>query len=321
MNNILVPFDFSDSSTNALDYAYFLAEKQGSRITVLHVLTAFNDIYNGEEHLQAIKESILVREMEIKDKLDSHIKRNEIKSLDIKTEIINSISVPAGIMDFLENQNFNLVIMGTHGKTGISKWLLGSVSEKIIKLSKVPVLTIHKDWLKREVKTMLIPVDFSEGSRIAAKQAINLFAGFHAKLKFIFVIEEDDYPDILSIRYHFDNKENQKLKNEILNSLEDFTGIPSEKAEYIIQVGQPHEEINKYAEKGSIDLTAMPVQGQGMFDKILIGSTTDRTIRTSPCPVLSVPFSMKNTSKIEYHMKFTQFLARYNLGKGLSDTE
>lgn len=321
MKNILVPFDFSDSSKNALEYAYFLAEKLESQITVLFVLTVFSDIYDGDEHLLAIKESILAVEKEHKIKLDSHIKKNDLKAIGIQTEIIKSTSVPAGILEFIDSGNFDLIVLGASGKTGISERFMGSISGKIIKLSPVPVLTIHKDWLKRELKTMLSPVDFSEGSRFAAKKAKELFAEHHPIHKFIFVIEEDEYPEIFSIRFHFENQENLAFKNKILDTLAEFTGIPLDHAEYIIRAGRAHDEIKEFAEEQSIDLIIMPKTGQSLFEKILIGSTTERTIRVSPCPVLTIPFSAKNTSKSNYHLKFIQFLATHKLGMGRIDVE
>jgi len=314
MNNILVPFDFSDFSHNALEYALFLAEKLGSQITVLHVMTTYSERYNNEEHLRAIEESLREREKEQKEKLDSLVSKGETRGLTIKYEIIKRISIPVGIIDYLGTHNVDFIVMGNRGKTGIGNWMLGSVSEKIIRLSPVPVLTIHKDWKKREVKTILIPIDFSEGSRFVIKQAHKLLAGLHAELKFIFVIEEDDFPDIFSISFHFENKKNQKLTDTILDNLAEFTGIPQDKAEYIIRVGQPHDKIRECAEELSIDFIAMPKTGQNLIEKILIGSTTERMIRISPCPVLTIPFSVKNTSKIEYHFKFKEYLAKYVLG-------
>ena len=56
----------------------------------------------------------------------------------------------------MNSENVDLVVLGTSGKAGIGEWLLGSVSDKIIKLSPVPVITVHKDWLKREFKTLLV---------------------------------------------------------------------------------------------------------------------------------------------------------------------
>ena len=319
MNKILVPFDFSDSSHNALDYAFFLAETLGSQITVLHVLTVFTEKYHDEVHLRAIEEALLAMEKEHKEKLDSLVNLGETRGLTINSNIIKNVSVPGGIIDYLESGNFDAVVIGNRGKPGISNLLLGRVTEKIIRLSPVPVLSVPKDWVKRELKTVLVPVDFSEGSRLASKQANKLLGGFHAKLKFIFVIEEDDYPESFSISFHFENKENQKLKNEILNALIDFTGIPQDQAEYIIRVGQPHDEIKVFVEGQSIDLITMPRSGQSLFEKSLMGSTTERMIRISPCPVLTVPFSLKNTSKIEYHLKFIQFLAKYKFGMGRSN--
>jgi len=314
MKKILVLFDFSDFSHNALDYAFFLAEILGSQITILHVLTTYFETYDDGEHHRAIEESLLTREKEHKEKLDSLVNEGETRGLTVKSEIIKRISIPVGIIDYLGKDNFDFIVMGNRGKTGIGNWNLGRVSEKIIRLSPVPVLTIHKDWKKRGLKTILIPIDFSEGSRFVVKQVQKLFAGFHAELKFIFIIEEDDFPDIFSLSFHFENKENQKLKNKILDTLAEFTGIPQDQAEYIIRVGRPHDEIKEFEEGLSIDFLTMPKTGQSLLEKILIGSTTERMIRISPCPVLTIPFSVKNTSKIEYHFKFTEYLAKYILG-------
>ncbi len=316
MKKILVPIDFSDFSDNALDYALFLADELGSQLCILHVMSTYRESSDEKIYLQAIEESLQAREKELKEKIQALLNAVTSRGLTIKTDIIRSLSVPAGIINYLEEGDFDLVIMGNQGKTGISNWLPGSVSEKIIRLSPVPVLTIHKDWTKREINKILVPVDFSEGSRQVTRWAQEISESLKAKLEFLFVIEEDDYPDMYNIRFHFEEKENEKLEKEILENLADFTGIPLDRAEYTIKVGLAHHEIKEYSEESPVDLITMSKTGQNLFDKILIGSTTERIIRISICPVLTIPFTGRNTSKTEYHLKLREFLAGYIIGLG-----
>ena len=321
MKKILVPFDFSKPSYKALDYAFYLAGTSGAALGVLHVLKTHHQLLKNEEHLQAIEDSLQAREKEYTEKLEVLVDEGKSRGIKAHCMIFRHASVPEGIIEHVNTGGYELVVMANHGNSNLSSRILGGVSGKILNLSPVPVITLPEGWEKKSVNKVLVPVDFSEGSRHAAKQAMEAAKEFHAGLAFLFVIEEDEYPDIFNEFFYFEKKENLLLKNEILHALSDFVGIPPDQADFEVKAGQPHDEVIGFVSGRSVDMIAVPTTGQYLYDKILIGNTTDRILRTSPCPVMTIPFSVRNTNKTKYHVKFIEFMARYKTGHGTTEME
>ena len=74
----------------------------------------------------------------------------------MNTALIRGISTADSILDYISDKDFDLVVMGTHGRTGLKRWMLGSVAERVVGFSPIPVLTIHKDFNKRDITKILI---------------------------------------------------------------------------------------------------------------------------------------------------------------------
>lgn len=318
MKKILVPFDFSKSSHNALEFAFSFAASLGSELVILHVLNTHHHLFKHEEHLKAMEASLHAREKKYHTAFESLEDAGNSRGIKIHSEIFRHATVHAGIVEFIRKEGFDMVVMGSQGSDNP---MLGGVAEKVLKLSPIPVLLVPEDWGKRAVHKILVPVDFSEGSRRATGLVSGMAKDLQADLTFLIVIEEDDYPDIFNEYFYFDKEENQFLKREILKSLSDFVGIPGDRAEFEVRAGHPYHEIREIVSERSIDLIAIPTTGQYLYDKILIGSTTDRILRTAPCPVVTVPFLTRNTGKAEYHVKFTEFMAGYKFGHGRTELD
>jgi nucleotide-binding universal stress UspA family protein len=150
IRNILVPLDINQKVDSALDYAVDLAERINASISVLYVFKLVNytnfeippivlaDVMEG-----LMKSSLgeLAKRVE-KMKLRRRIRNREIDKLEINTEVIQGISTSATIVDYATNKNTDLIVINTHGKKGIKKFVLGSVAEKVIQESPCTVLTL-----------------------------------------------------------------------------------------------------------------------------------------------------------------------------------
>lgn len=132
-DKILLPTDGSKMMAEVLESAINLANKYNSELHTLYVVdTRYADLVTGESGLEVFKEEAEKAVTEIEDKA----KKNGI-------EVVKEISegVPSSeIIDYADENKIDLIIMGTHGKTGISDYLLGSVAEKVLRHSKVPIL-------------------------------------------------------------------------------------------------------------------------------------------------------------------------------------
>jgi nucleotide-binding universal stress UspA family protein len=137
--NILVPVDGSDASLDALDEAVALAAEQDARLNLLYVVeTAAASGVSGMDVLGAMEEA---GERAVSQASD----RVREAGLDVDERNVVHGVPHQSILDAVEEWEADLVVMGTHGRTGLGRFLLGSVTEKVVRLSPVPVLTIRPE--------------------------------------------------------------------------------------------------------------------------------------------------------------------------------
>ena len=285
---LVVPVDFSEFSDEAVEYAMFIAEKSCADITLLHAVILFEEDIDEKEQLQAYEKIIQKKETERTKRLESHCRTGEIRGLRVNTALIRGISTADSILDYISDKDFDLVVMGTHGRTGLKRWMLGSVAERVVGFSPIPVLTIHKDFNKRDITKILIPIDFSEYSKIAVNRGISIAKEFNATLEFLHVVEMQTHPEFYTISSDPILQANPELEHHITENMIKLTGIPNEDATYSVKEGKVYKEIKMVAENNKIDLIVMATHGMSELEHFLIGSNSERVVRTSSCPVLTV---------------------------------
>jgi nucleotide-binding universal stress UspA family protein len=285
---IVVPVDFSEFSDKAVEYAIFLAEKFCAELILLHAVVLFQEDFDEKEQLQAYEEIIKKKEREIRKQLDSRCLNVEERGIPISSLLIRGFSEADSIIDYIADKDFDLVVMGTHGHTGLKKIILGSVAERVVRLSPVPVLTLHKDFSKKEIKKILVPVDFSDYSKTATQRAITVAREFNAALNFLHVVEMEAHPEYYTISFDPILKANPELKDRITANMTRFTGIPQDEATYAVNEGKVYKEIKTYADTNQVDLIVMATRGMSEIEHFLVGSNSERVVRIAPCPVLTI---------------------------------
>ena len=285
---IAVPVDFSGFSDKAVEYAMFIAGKFCADITLVHAILLHQEDVDEEEHFQAYEKIIREKEAVRNKRLESKCKVGKERGLQVNSALIRGFSAADSILDYLQDNDFDLIIMGTHGRTGLKKLMLGSVAERVVQLSPVPVLTVHKDTDETDIKKILVPVDFSEYSKIAVKQAIALSREFKASLQFLHVVQLEDHPEFYTVSFDPILEENPDLEMHIAKNLIKLTGISEKEATYVVKEGKVHKEIKTYAEENHVDLIVMATHGMSDLEHFLVGSNSERVVRIAPCPVLTV---------------------------------
>lgn len=287
---ILVPVDFSETSDKAVDYALFLAENYGAKVTLLHVVILLQEDIDEEKHLKAY-EAIIKRKEEKRDKyMKSRTAKGARLGIRIDSVLRRGITPGETILDYIDENKFDVVVMGTHGRTELMKWWLGSAAERVVRYSPIPVITIHKDYNRKPaVGKVLFPVDFSALSKKAFKEGMRLVLKFDAKSILMFAVEEQQHPF-----YYLQNSEpilkaNPELKKLLMKNLSALAGNQKERVVYYLAEGKSHKEIEAYAEKSKVDLIVMASHGMSGWEHFLIGSTTERVVNLAPCPVLTLP--------------------------------
>jgi nucleotide-binding universal stress UspA family protein len=142
ISKILVAIDGSDSSMDAADYAISISKKYNAELYALHVIhPADVDLLPGPAQTSAYS-LVINTNKEYEEYLDKvKLKANEY-AITIKTEVIAAINVAEGIVDYAEGKNTDIIVVGTRGKSGIKKALLGSVAANVVTYAHCPVLVI-----------------------------------------------------------------------------------------------------------------------------------------------------------------------------------
>jgi nucleotide-binding universal stress UspA family protein len=294
---ILCPIDFSEPSRRAIDYATTIAGWYGSEVTVLHCHPQINNasaklpIPAGREEISPIeRERLLALVRECADPLRS-AGRSALFALregDPVREILrHAEGLPA-----------DLIILGTHGRGGLERLLLGSVAETVLRKAVCPVLTVPRQagppaaGTPAIFKRILCPTDFSETSLRAVEYAFSLAKEADARIILLHATEifpeNGAMPEAGSVDMEQHLRRIEQAARQRLREL-----IPSDASlwsqpETTVVDGRAHREILRAAEERQVDLIVMGVRGSGAVDRLLFGSTTQQIVRHATCPVLTV---------------------------------
>lgn len=297
---ILVATDFSENATQAVYYAVALADPFGSELTLLHVVSPFRyDPNNPDRRFPQVDELYDEIEKLARERL---IRMRQVrKNLAINCELVRGLSPAASILDFAEAGNFDLIVMGTHGIAPVKRFLIGSITTRVLRRAAVPVLTLRQAQAldaNPSIKNILVPLDFSEAAREVLAYAVAYAKTFHAHLEFLHVIEEfipssyfDSEEEKMKLIPRFREKSHQALLKFVADWVP--TGV---KHDFHVRTGKPHREIVAFADEANVDLIVMMSHGQGGVDRLLIGSITEKVVRIAAQPVLVVSASEDGAS-------------------------
>lgn len=289
--HILLPTDFSECAATAASYALTFARQYGASITLAHVSMVYDDdpanpdrVYDRSQEVLTEPEPRIRRRME-----DLMTETNFTEDVGVNLLQIRGVTVADSLADFAEENAVDLVIMGTHGRRGFKRWLLGSVAEELVRRAPCAVFSIKESWDHHPdgLRNILVPIDFSLASRTALQKARSLACAFGATLQILHVVQPPPYPDIYTYASTDDFYDEAKAR-----SVEVIEGLLSEEGDHAtaqihVLTGHPAREILKFAEGHSCDLVLMAHLGiSGVSDRVL-GSVTEHVVRQAPCPVLT----------------------------------
>lgn len=292
VRRILFPTDFSDTADQALSHALFLAEQYGAVLHLLHAVVLHEYDPNDPDHHFPDAKELLTRMFEIADsEMARLLEQRQVEALEIKEEKRKGFSAAEVILEYAAEIEADLLVMGTHGRRGAARLLLGSVAEEVVRRAECPVMTLRKRESPRSLETIekiLVPIDFSDHSRLALRHAESLAERYEAGLELLFVVEVPTYP------YFYTPPEDEYIEaraaraSQALNDLaaeELSTAVP---CATFVRSGKAAREIVDFAAEESIDLVVIATHGLGGVERLLIGSTAEEVVRRVDCPVLTV---------------------------------
>lgn len=285
--HILCPTDFSETSAHAVAEAVIVAGFYHARITALHVVSP------GEPSLEEPSVDRLRRETEAF--FDAATKSG------VPLDVLVDVGQPARhILDRASTLPADLIVMGTHGSGGFEHLMLGSVTEKIVRKARCPVLTVPPHVEERSplpFTRLLCAVDFSDASLSAVRFALSLARESGACLTLLHVLEWpwhepprprfDELPAaqaaaLAEFRRYSEESARKRLESLVPDS-DSVSRVTTR-----LRSGKPHVQILELAAEEHSDIIIIGVQGRNGLDVALFGSTTNQVVRRAACPVLTL---------------------------------
>lgn len=285
---ILCPVDFSDLSTLALKYAGAGARVFNAELTVLHVIQFELPPYFTRAQLGQLKQQLKAAKASALPHLNAYVRRS-LGALASRLRIVHLVveQPPAtGIIQAIETGKYDLVVIGTHGRSGVQRFLLGSVTETVVRNSPVPVFVVRQkghDFIDVQdpvaapkLNKILCPVNDAVTAKSSVAVAGVLAKQFGAELTVLYIVE----PGM------------QQTVEDAKRAL--CSWVPHEVSMQCalqprIKRGHAAEQIVQVAAENKQDLIVLGAPARYRFSTRLFGETTELVLRHAPVPVLILP--------------------------------
>ncbi len=267
---ILCAVDFSELSAFALRQASILAARSGARVLAIYAARFDPPPYFTEARLTELLDEFRRSMEDARRHLETFIASVlDSRSVEVEPRIVEGRPADA-IREEAARAGAELVVMGTHGRSGVNRWMLGSVAERVLRESVIPVLTVRGEPVL-EIRRILCPVDDSEASRGALLRASALGEQFGASVTALHV---------------------QEPHGAVIPNLCAWIPAEARKRGSVTEMvlhGSAAEEIVRLTSTGDYDLLVLGAPRRRFFQGMVLGTTAIRAVRPAACPVLSVP--------------------------------
>lgn len=293
VQRILCPVDLSATSRRALDHARQLAGWYDAELTVLFVRRFEMPPSDFPGGAWAGPPPGVVEPETVLEELRRFSGADSDGSPSIRCEVREGPPVP-GIVQAATDIKADLIVLGTHGRSGFDRLMLGSIAEAVLRKAPCPVMTIPPHSSVKPTahhRRLLAAIDFSPASEHAADYALSLAREDEALVTLLHVNEWPAYPPT----WYESAVKTDALRKAVMETAEVELRrlVPDEpewcRLERRVVTGRAHEEIVRVAHEGAYDLIVMGRHGRAVIAHTLFGSTVNQVVRHADCPVLSVP--------------------------------
>ena len=276
IRNVLFATDLSHASAPAITYALEIARLYGAKICAVHVKTGNLDKFQEQES----------------DRLRDLLKEIPHEFLVLSggpTALKESGDTPTTLLALVGTKNIDLIVMGTHGRSGLGRVLLGSVAETIFREASCPVLTVGPRLMSEpkwdiRIKEVFYATDLTPSSQGALRYATSLAQENQARLTILNVLPQPKAGELI---------ESEGLVSSTMRRVKELVPPETElwcKLNYIVEVGDPAEKILDMAGGFKADIIALGIRRHSVGAAThLLKLTAHRVIAGATCPVLTVP--------------------------------
>ena len=293
---ILIPVDFSEASLKALRYGLSLALEMEAALRVAHVMPfapALAYVYPVEgneisrKEIEATEEKL--RALVLPEYREPVSARFLVKAGDVQDELLKLI----------EEQEPDLVVMGTHGRRRFERWTLGSVAEYVLRRAEVPLLTVSRLDEEHEIgkptpvplSKLLYATDLSSESVEGMRRAIDLASDFSADLLILHVVQNLGWAmgtEFIPLDIESRTVKAREAAFEYLVNSVPEQARQDPKVRIEMREGLPYEVILQLAQDEHADMIVLNTQSRSGLERAMLGSTAERVIRGATIPVLSL---------------------------------
>jgi nucleotide-binding universal stress UspA family protein len=292
IENILCPIDFSDGSRRALDHALAIAHWYHAAVTALHVAPPLSLAPYIDPRVHPLPMARTREDLEnLRLQLALFVEQ-EKGDFSIASVVVEGV-IAGEIIRLAEANRADMVVIGTHGRSGFQRLILGSVTESVLRHAPCPVLTVPPrapDAVPvgpRLFRRILCAVDFSPCSLKALEYASSLADQGDASLTVLHVYEPTaNYVGVT--KGEVDSKIFIAAAEHYLHELVAERVPGRSRVTQTLTVGKSGPEILRVADGERIDLIVLGVTGRGAADAIWFGSTAHHVVRRATCPVLTL---------------------------------
>jgi nucleotide-binding universal stress UspA family protein len=259
VNKILVPTDFSEHSNYAIEYASYIAKEKGGQLIILHISKDRED-------------------SKLAKKREELVNYKYLKGIAFKIEIVEGKSVSKSINRFGEENDIDLIVMGSNGVSNVGEMLLGSNTENVIRNSQFNVLTIKYQMIGLSIKSILFPSDFSPESYSVFETVLEYAELFNAEIHLLRVVTSAH------------KKGSTKIDSKMDSFISHFQLKENSFKKVIYRDRTKELGVLNYSIDNDIDLITIGSHGKGIVRKILKESISQDLVRDTFKPILTVRF-------------------------------
>lgn len=282
-DDILLPIDRSEEIDAVVDHAISIADRMDA---TLHVLFVADTTRDSVTTVRGEFVDALVRKGEsIVETVGERVDAANVSH----TRVVIQGNPAQTIVEYADKHGCDLLVVPTRGREGVSRYVLGSVAEKLVRLSPVPVLTTRlraDERLTFPYERILVATDGSAAADRAVEHAVDLADATDAALYVLSIVEDSSLGD--ESESSVSVAESESRAQQAVDGAIEAAATASVEAFERIEHGDPVAEIRRHVDEDAIDLVVLGTTGRHGIEQILLGSVAQRTVRTAPVPVVTV---------------------------------
>ncbi len=271
MKKILIPTDFSDQAENALKVAVQLAKKYDSEIHMLHMIELPMHQIIATSNFSELPEAVFFMKV-AHNNFEEALDKDYIEDVDIYENIKFNVA-SEGILEACKEESIDLIVMGSHGASGLKEMFIGSTAEKVVRTSKKPVLVIKNEHDVFNVDDFVFASDFKNNSKETYQQAVKLAVSWGAKIHLLMVNTAGNF----------------KTTTEAEEAMNEFTkGIDCE--DYSLNIFNDvsvEKGILNFSKSINADLIGISTHGRQGISHFFNGSISEDLVNHSNRPVIT----------------------------------